>query len=485
MTPSDGAEPVRILADPWLSDHVVGDVQGRFPRLRFELESLKPLHGVFVSHAHTDHLDPYSLIRLWRELDPRPALLLPESLRFLGALLREFLQDVEIVFLADRQAISFHGLSVSGFFNPETAPTNEDDVMAFVARNDREVFLSESDAVFPFYHPEGRDFIASLFEGRPAETICYLTTKNEGDATMSMLAARDGEDRMRRLDQSVERTYDEIQQMYTPVDEGVDDLWQDTRLVRLVGGQGICYPQQLDTEWNRVLFPIRLSDRVRMEREIAEQCGCLHQIEELIPGAIHRVLSGGEVERRSWESVEPLDNEAEREFDPQVEVFEDFPTAPLHDEQRDRDEQRRRILECLNERFLPHLIGSRDPPVEHLLAAQAGEHRVRCRFGTTESFEEVDFRITFERLKFEVVPAGRDAHETYWANDLEDFFDGRCDEFSTICRHPLPSIIERFWRCLGLPYLNNDFVEKKLRLHFERALNGESSESWVLNFYRP
>ncbi|MCH2373504.1 MAG: MBL fold metallo-hydrolase, partial [Planctomycetes bacterium] len=73
MTPSDGAEPVRILADPWLSDHVVGDVQGRFPRLRFELESLKPLHGVFVSHAHTDHLDPYSLIRLWRELDPRPA----------------------------------------------------------------------------------------------------------------------------------------------------------------------------------------------------------------------------------------------------------------------------------------------------------------------------------------------------------------------------------------------------------------------------
>ena len=29
-------ESTRILVDPWLSDHAVGDAMGRFPRLRFD-----------------------------------------------------------------------------------------------------------------------------------------------------------------------------------------------------------------------------------------------------------------------------------------------------------------------------------------------------------------------------------------------------------------------------------------------------------------
>ena len=36
MLPGEETEPVRILADPWLSDHVIGDVMGRFPRIRFD-----------------------------------------------------------------------------------------------------------------------------------------------------------------------------------------------------------------------------------------------------------------------------------------------------------------------------------------------------------------------------------------------------------------------------------------------------------------
>ena len=74
--------------------------------------------------------------------------------------------------------------------------------------------------------------------------------------------------------------------------------------------------------------------------------------------------------------------------------------------------------------------------------------------------------------------------EFYWANDIDDFLDGRCDEFSTVCRRPLGGTAIRLWQCLGLPYLNNDIIEKKLRYHFERAAYGESSSDWVMEFYR-
>ena len=487
---TDGGIPVRILADPWFGDYVIGDLQGRFPRLRFEASALAPLHAIFLSHSHTDHLDPYSLVSLWQQLDEKPTVLLPESLRFLRDLLMEHLKGVHLVFLRDRQPVDVRGLSVLGFFNPETAATNEDDVMVLVARNNTEVFIAESDAVLPLYHPLGRDVVQSLLAAEDAETLCFMTTKNEGDATMSMLSASDAADRQQRLAQSLEATTEEIQDLYAPIED--DDFWQNDRLVRLIGGQGICFPQTLAQDkghdWNRVLFPIRLAQRVQMEREVAADCLCSHTIEEAIPGQIHSLGDGRLLERRTLRNVELLDREEDREFDGSLDLFEDFPVAPVYPEDRNEEDQRRRILACLNERFLPHLIGARNPPIEHILGQNGGEYRIRIRCGTAEKNNETDYRIRFEGLRFvetEVTDgATGEPDEHYWANDLEDFLDGRCDEFSTICRHPLPACELRLWRCLGLPYLNNDLIEKKLRLHFERASRGESLEEWILGFYR-
>ena len=190
----------------------------------------------------------------------------------------------------------------------------------------------------------------------------------------------------------------------------------------------------------------------------------------------------GLLERERAPSLELLDREDERIFDPELELFEDFPRAPLRNDARDEDP--RRLLEILNSRFLPHLVGARTPPVEHLLAANGGEYRVRIRHGTIERHRDVDYRISFARLQFHEVETSGDPDEHYWAHDLEDYLDGRCDDFSTFCRHPLVEGEPRFWSCLGLPYLNNDLVEKKVRYHFERARRGESVDEWVLGFYR-
>ena len=101
--------------------------------------------------------------------------------------------------------MDFHGVTLSAFFSPERAATNEDDVMVLQLGNGREVFLSESDALFPFYDPQARELLSSRFGDSAVETVCFLTTKNDGAATMAMLAARNREDRQERLARSIER----------------------------------------------------------------------------------------------------------------------------------------------------------------------------------------------------------------------------------------------------------------------------------------
>ncbi len=133
--------------------------------------------------------------------------------------------------------------------------------------------------------------------------------------------------------------------------------------------------------------------------------------------------------------------------------------------------------------FLPWLIGHRDPPIEHLLSACGGEYRVRVRYGTSEHHQSRDWVISFERLAFAESLAHGEPQEDYWANDLEDYLDGRCDDFSTFCRTPL-ALSHLLWDCLGMPFLNDDLVARKLRFHFERAARGESVDDWVLGFYR-
>ncbi|MCZ6794834.1 MAG: MBL fold metallo-hydrolase [Planctomycetota bacterium] len=501
MVPADRAEGVRILGDPWLSDHVAGDLLGRFPRLRFDVPSLQPLHAIFLSHSHTDHFDPESLLRLWRGLSPTPSVILPQSLEYLEPLLCEFLDDPEIVRLREGEPQEFRGLTISGFFNREQRRSNEDDAMVLRVESAREVFLNESDALLPFYDPQVRGLVSSILGRSGVETACFLTTRNEEAATMAMVDARDLEDRQSRLSRSIEATYADIEEIYAPQNDGDPDeadgpegddrgddgdVWQNDRLVRLVGGQGICFPQDVRSDWNRVLFPIRREDRVRMEREIAEQLACRHTTEEFVPGEIHHLEGGRLVRRERCADLELLDREDERLFDPALEIFEDFPAGPLIDERRDEERQRQKILEALNGRFLPHLIGARQPPVEHLLAASGGEYLIRLRYGVETEPTDRDYRITFGRLRFEESPASRDREpdEFYWANDVDDFLEGRCDEFSTFCRRRLGGASQRFWTSLGLPFLNNDLVEKKLRLHFERAVRGETLADWVLSFYR-
>lgn len=480
-------DTVRILGDPWLSDYVIGDLMGRFPRVRLDHENMPEIHGIFLSHSHTDHLCPYSLIELWKSLPNQPVLLLPQSLQYLVEILEEHLDGVTIMVLEDNRTIDFFDLDITALFNREKRATNEDDVMVMLVENGTEILMVESDALLPFYDAESREAVSAYLggDGEGLETVVFLTTKNELGATMASLHAQNLDDRATFVAGADDQTQAEVAEIYTSMDSDTPDLWDNERLVRLIGGQGLCYPQEIDPDWNRVLFPISVSDRVEVEQAVVDQLDLAHQVREFVSGMVHTLEDGGLVSRTPCDYLELVDDEADRTYDPDLELFEDFPVAPLSLEGRDHDAQEAKILRALNQRFLPYLIGVRQPPVEHLLTEYDGSYVVRVRYGTSENWADRDYEISFTQLEFSRSTTGGEAQEWYWANDLDDYLEGRADDFSTFCRHPLEldASERRFWDCLGMPYLNDDLVKKKIAFHFERAAAGKSLEDWVLPFY--
>ncbi len=485
MTNSED-EAVRILADPWITDFVIGDLMSRFPRVRIDYDALPEIHAIFLSHSHTDHFCPYSLLELWTNLSSAPTILVPQSLAYLTDLLSEYLVDATIMVIEQNLPIDFMGVSITTLFNLERRPTNEDDVMVLAIESEQEIFFSECDALLPFYDEVAREAIGTYLggEGEGLDTAVFLTTKNELGATMASFNAKNLEDRSTFVAGAEDLVNAEIEEIYTPMPDLYPDLWKNERLVRLIGGQGIAFPTQINPEFNRVLFPIRLSDRVAMEREFADEMELQHSIDTFEPGFVHELTDGQLTDREPCAYLELLDDETDRDFDPSLECFDTFPVAPLRGDSRDFEKQQAAILERLNNSFLGYLVGRREPPIEHLLADNdENTYVVRIRYGNSAQWEDRDYEISFQDLRFTQEESGGDADEFYWANDLDDYLNGACDDFSTFCRAPLGGAARRFWDSLGMPYLNNDLVERKLRLHFERAQNGFTVGEWVLPYY--
>lgn len=475
---------VRILGDPWLSDHVVGDLMGRAPRVSIDWQRLPALDAIFLSHSHTDHLDPYSLLELWRRLDPQPQVLLPQSLAYLVPLLTEFLPGAQCAILVENEPLELLGLRLRGLFNVEQTGTNEDDVMMLLVESDTELFLAEADAVFPYGDPDARALMHSLLDAPDLEVAVFHTIKNELGALMSSVHAENRSERDELVDEAREHTRAEIEDTFARLPDLDEDLWDDPRVTRLLGGQGICFPQDIDPLWNRVLFPIPLEVRADWERAAAAEHERAVQIAAFLPGQTYVPRAGAAPEVQACEFLELRDPPEDFRYDPTIPRFEDFPVAPLRPRAIDEAALEPRLLEILNGRFLPWLIGRRAPPIEHLLSHHGGEYRVRVRYGDPARPRPRDYCISFDALRFQVADASGPAPEEYWAADLADYLEGRADDFSTFCRRAPGGEARHLWDCLGMPYLNNDLVEKKLRLHFERARRGESLAEFVLAAYR-
>lgn len=487
IDPATG-EPTRILVDPWLSDHATGDAMGRFPRLRLDLAALAPVHAVFLSHAHCDHLDPYSLVRLWRELPEPPVLLLPVSLSHLVPLFEEFLPQPELLILQPHTPTPFRGVELLGFYDVGHAPNNEEDVLILVVSCGTERVLVEADARLSLELPHLRTFVGMLMQAPGLDSAVWLTTENELTGTLLGRLCQGPADRGALAELAHEELDDDVAWLYAPAEpepgmEGLPqaDPWQTPHLLRLVHGQGLAAIPEADPRWQRVLFPVTVAHRVDREREVAAEAGCRHSVDQLTVGAVHTVEQGQLTEICPLPGLTLLDAEADRGFEVDLDFFPQLPVGPVWPGEREVEGVRARVQALLDEHFLPWLHGARSPPVLHLLADHGGEYRVRVFLGSTLEGPALDYVLAFDATGFLAEPAdpGLAPQEAYWASDLVDFLDGRCDEFSPTCRQPLGAADSRLWDCLATPLLNGALVRARVRLHFERAVAGEDAGSWV------
>lgn len=170
-------ESVRILVDSWLSDYAVGDLMERSTKIRLDSGKLSSIDAIYISHAHTDHLDPYTLMEIYEHTNP--LLILPVTLRFLGPLFAEYLPTAQIQWLVPRELFTLKGIEITGYMFPQSDITNEDAVMMLTIASDTELLFAEIDTVPDEYDADIASELFRIFDRREYKTRCYLASHNE------------------------------------------------------------------------------------------------------------------------------------------------------------------------------------------------------------------------------------------------------------------------------------------------------------------
>ena len=148
----------------------------RSVKVRLDTSKLASLDAIYISHAHSDHFDPYTLSLIYEHADP--LLLLPFTLAYLVPLFQEFLPKAKIQVLRNHEIFPLRGIEIVGHMwqNPEI--TNEDDVMMIAISNDRELLFAEIDTVPDMFDEDVQKSLYKVFTRRDYTTACYIASRN-------------------------------------------------------------------------------------------------------------------------------------------------------------------------------------------------------------------------------------------------------------------------------------------------------------------
>ena len=149
----------------------------RNTKIKLDPEKMKSIDAVYISHAHTDHLDPYTLVEIYQHASP--LLILPVTLRFLTPLFAEYLPSAQIHWLVPRESFTMNGVEITGYMFSQADITNEDAVMMLSISNDRELFFAEIDTIPDEYDADIATALFQIFDRREYQTRCYLASRNE------------------------------------------------------------------------------------------------------------------------------------------------------------------------------------------------------------------------------------------------------------------------------------------------------------------
>lgn len=474
---------VKILCDTWLSDYAFWDMMMRNPKIEIDYSKLD-IDAIFISHSHCDHFDPYTLVEIYKNIIPRPLILLPETLSFIVPLLNEYLPKQKIQILKNRQAFNLNGIDIEGIVFENNYITNEDDVMTLAISNDRELLYTDVDTVPP-ENEESIELLYNLFTSKNFEQALYMSTRNELAGNMRIIEAKTSPERKQIASEYKEQRKEEIEYNYARFDEDFiesSDIQDLPYFMKAVNGQGIMHH---DPEFLKLRI-LKLDEEADIERSFAKKYKKNFPITHFIPGKTHVIekrkfeISGDVPFLKSCEYLDPktdLDTKIFRNINDVTLWF-----WPLSQRNGNYKAQEQKILDALNHKFLPYRLANTEDPLKNaILQAKNRKYAIKIKYGNSEEFFERNYYYDFTSTQFQLEKwAHTGFQEDYWANDIDDFLEGHQELYSNFWHTLTPGKAYRFWTCLWANFLNNDILLKKYKFHFKRASIEKNVESFVV-----
>jgi len=481
---NDKNETIKILSDSWLSDYVVGDLMGRNPSFLLDYDLLWDIDAIFLSHSHTDHIDPYTLVNLYKNLSKKPFLLLPETLLFLKPLFEKYLDNPKIIVLRNKEEISLKWIKIRWFIFENIYTTNEDDVMWLFVSNEEEIVFTEVDLIPP-ETAEAYDFLYKIFTQKKYKTVLYLATRNELEWNLKLLDL-DIKDRKTFVKNYVQTRKEEIEYDYIKYEEWYveyADLTTIPNFCKIFIWQWISFPTSLNPDLLK-LRTMTFLELVEMEKIIARDYNKTYLINYFKPGFCYTFLNAKIIEEKETIFLKDF-----KYYNPKIDLNFDikrtyYKTA-LNYEKRDIERQKTIILDQINHKMLPYYIWSSEINLKNLiLNSKNHNYVIKVKYGTSSNYENIYYVFDFSKTKFEIVDQEKDDYnEDYWANDLEDFYDGRQELYSNFLHTLWKDKTYLLWTMMWANFLNNDILYKKFEMHFLLALEWKNSRDFVQHYY--
>jgi hypothetical protein len=388
---------VRILVDTWLSDYVVGDLMERSTKIKLDAGKMSSIDAIYISHAHTDHLDPYTLVEIYEHANP--LLILPVTLRFLAPLFALYLPSAQIHWLVPREVFVLNWVDITGYMFAQSDITNEDDVMMLSISNDRELVFAEIDTVPDEYDADIATELFRIFDRRDYETRCYLASRNELEWQLRMYDSVGNRQKAFRSEYIAGRK-EEIRAGYEKYEyeeySDMDNIMTLAGFVRGYIGQWLQYPTSLSASLAELsIFP--LDEIASMETDIARGFGYDFAQRALLPGRQYKIENGtieqwrkecpiGELLRHSEGTKNPgIENSMSRSSqddkkENEKRIYAKWPLIPREYNPDELTLSIAKIRNILNNRFLPYWSAS---PVASLrsalIASRDGAYRIEFK----------------------------------------------------------------------------------------------------------
>lgn len=475
-------ETIKILSDTWLSNYAFWDMMTRYPKIDINYEKMQ-IDAIFISHSHCDHLDPYTLNKIYESQKPRPLILLPETLVFLVPLFEKYLPKQKIQILKSWVTFNLNWIDITWIIFENDYLTNEDDVMTLAISNDSELLYTDVDTVPP-ENEESIGLLYDLFTAKNYNQALYMSTRNELPGNFKIIEANSQKQRKDIQKEYLAQRIDEIEYNYYRFEEDFidcSDIQELPYFMKSVIGQWIVHPN-LDFLKLRIL---KLDQEAQLEKNASKK------YKRNFPITFFEAWKTYEIENRKFEikwnipfinSIEMPNPDTNLDID----LYKKDKEWPLDKRKWNYKAQEQKILEMLNNKFLPYrMANSGDNLKNAILNSPEHKYVVKIRYWTEQEYFERNYFFSFGSTKFQEERWKHWSYnEDYWANDLDDFLEWHQELYSNFWHKLDPKKTYRVWTMLWANFINNDILYKKFALHFKRANIWKDVDSYVERYIK-